>query len=592
MHATEKIDDQPSTTASVTGLALVGKKLAIPKNGYSVLYEELWHDGQKLRPGVWLHSTWKTKAGEQTSHEWICAPLQVEAITRSLNNTDYGRLICFVNLDGQERQWAMPSLLLAGKSDTILGTLLSMGLDISYEHRNKITAFIAEQRPTARMIAATETGWHGERLFIMPRQNIGEGKAVYQSEEATQDDYRHGGTLQGWQSSIGSMCAGNPLLLLSICTSLAGSLLFHVQMQGGGFHLVGDSSTGKTIATTAGASVWGHGEKFLRTWLATGNGLEGIANERNDTILALDEIGEADAREVGAVVYALANGTGKMRATRSGSARRTKRWRIMLFSTGELGLGAVMAEGGQRIRAGQEIRLLDISAYRTHGAWDNLHGMDGGRQFSDAIRKASMTHYGHAGPEFVRSLIESEESSHLPDLLERFREQFPCSGGQESRAAERFALVAMAGELAISFGILPLPAGAAREAMLDLFASWRAVRGEGPSENRKVLDSISDFIARHADTRFQSAVASSQPVRNRAGLWEKVDDESRLYLFHRSGLEEAAKGYDLGRVVRALDSVNAITKRDPGKNQAQKRLPEGGKDRFYWINPELLSRPD
>jgi len=583
----------PSLAKNVTAIPSMDKKhTTIPSNGFSVQYEEIWHDGQKLRPGVWLHSTWDSKLGEQSTHEWICGPLEVEAITRSLQSTDYGRLISFINLDGQERKWAMPNLLLAGKSDSILGTLLTMGLDVSYEHRTKVTAFIAGQRPSARVIAATETGWHGDKLFIMPHQNIGEGQAVYQSEDATQDDYRVGGTLHGWQSSIGSMCAGNPLLLLSICTSLAGPILFHVQMKGGGFHLVGDSSTGKTIATIAGASVWGHGEKFLRTWLATGNGLEGIANERNDTILALDELGEADAREVGAVVYALANGTGKTRATRSGSAKKTKRWRIMLFSTGELGLGAFMAEGGQRIRAGQEIRLLDISAYRTHGAWDNLHGMEDGRRFSDAIRKGSMTHYGHAGPEFVRRLIESEELCQLSDLLDKFRDQYPCCSGQESRAAERFALVAMTGELAISFGILPLPAGAAREAILELFASWRAVRGEGPSENRKVLDSISNFIARHAETRFQSAAVGSPAVRDRAGLWEEAADGSRLYLFNRSGLEEAAKGYDLGRVVRALDSVGAIAKREPGKNQAQKRLPEGGKDRFYWINPELLSRPD
>lgn len=302
----------PSPAKNVTAIPSMDKKhTTIPSNGFSVQYEEIWHDGQKLRPGVWLHSTWDSKLGEQSTHEWICGPLEVEAITRSLQSTDYGRLISFINLDGQERKWAMPNLLLAGKSDSILGTLLTMGLDVSYEHRTKITAFIAGQRPTARVIAATETGWHGDKLFIMPRQNIGEGQAVYQSEDATQDDYRVGGTLHGWQSSIGSMCAGNPLLLLSICTSLAGPILFHVQMKGGGFHLVGDSSTGKTIATIAGASVWGHGEKFLRTWLATGNGLEGIANERNDTILALDEIGEADAREVGAVVYALANGDRK-----------------------------------------------------------------------------------------------------------------------------------------------------------------------------------------------------------------------------------------------------------------------------------------
>lgn len=581
-----------SMIEKITAQPVMGKNSTIPSNGFSVQHEDIWHDGHKLRPGVWLHCSWCSREGEQTSHEWICSPLQVEAITRSLHGTNYGRLITLINFDGQERKWAMPNQLIAGKNDLILGNLLDQGLDIAYEHRNKIIRFIMEQRPTARMIAATETGWHGDRLFIMPRQNIGEGQAVFQSDEVTQDDYRLGGTLDGWISTIGSKCSGNPLLLLSVCTALAGPLLFHVQMKGGGFHLVGDSSTGKTIVTMAGASVWGHGENYLRTWLATGNGLEGIANERNDTVLALDEIGEADAREVGAVVYALANGTGKTRATRSGSARRTKRWRIMLFSTGELGLGAVMAEGGQRIRAGQEVRLLDISAYRTHGAWDNLHGMEDGRQLSDVIRKASMTDYGHAGPEFVRKLIESEDYRYLPDLLEKGRKDFPCSGGQESRAADRFALVALAGELAARFGILPLAAGAASEAMLQLYLSWRTVRGEGPSENRKVLDSITAFISRHAEARFQKAAAGSTAVRDRAGLWEENADGSRLYLFTRSGLEEAAAGYDLGRVVRALDSVNAIVKREPGKNQAQKRLPEGGKDRFYWINPEVLPRTD
>lgn len=589
----EQVSVLPASTAdNETPIPSTGEKHIIPSNGFSVQHEEIWLDGQKLHPGVWLHSTWKTKHGEQTNHEWICGPLQVEAITRSVNNADYGRLISFINFDAQKRQWAMPNQLLSGKSDSILGTLLSMGLDVSYEHRSKIPAFINAQRPKARMIAATETGWHGKTLFIMPNQNIGDGQAIFQGEEVTQDDYRLGGTLEGWINTIGCKCDGNPLLLLSVCAALSGPLLFHVHMQGGGFHLVGDSSTGKTIATMAGASVWGHGEHYSRTWLATNNGLEGIANERNDTILALDEIGEADAREVGAVVYALANGTGKTRATRNGSARRTKRWRIILFSTGELGLGAFMAEGGQRIRAGQEVRLLDISAYRTHGAWDNLHGMEDGRHFSDAIRKASMTEYGHAGPEFVRKLIESEEYRNLPDLLEESRKQFPCSGGQESRAAERFALAALAGELAARFGILPLAAGAASEAMLQLYGSWRTVRGEGPSENRKVLDSIAAFIFRNAESRFQKAAGGGTTVRDRAGLWEEKADKSRLYLFTRSGLEEAARGYDLGRVVRALDSVGAIAKREPGKNQAQKRLPEGGKDRFYWIDPEALSRTD
>lgn len=578
------------SAAIVTPIVPEAVAPAIERPCYRVYEHTITLDGVKLRPGVWYHGQGLDKqSGEYLPFdEWLCGPLHVEAVTRNEGQDgDYGRLLRFRNADRRELNWAMPNELLAGKPDSILSVLLGMGLDIDYQRRAKVCQYIAAQYPKDRVIAATSTGWHTRDLFIMPRQNIGQGKAIFQSDAANVDDYRQGGTLEGWQDSIGAKCEGNPLLVLSVCASLAGPLLYHVQRQGGGFHIVGDSSTGKSSAILAGASVWGHGEDFKRTWRATGNGLEGIASQRNDTLLALDEIGEADPREIGAVVYAMANGTGKARATRNGSARAAKRWRVMLFSSGELGLSALMAEGGKRSRAGQEIRLLDIPARRAFGAWDNLHGMTGGREFSDAIQRASVTHYGHAGPQFIRKLLELGEQDDLPALLAQLCNQYPSTSGQESRAAERFALVAMAGELAISFGILPLPTGAARDAMLGLFEVWRAGRGQGPSEDRQILRAIADFIARHGDTRFSSADDPEGEARDRAGYWED-SPTGRLYLFNRPGLEEAAKGYDLGRVVLALESVGAIAKRGTGKHQAQKRLPDGSRPWLYFIDPDKL----
>lgn len=578
------------SAATVTPIVPEAVAPAIERPCHRVYEHTITLDGVKLRPGVWYHGQSQDKqSGEYLPFdEWLCGPLHVEAVTRNEGQDgDYGRLLRFRNADRRELTWAMPNELLAGRPDSILSVLLGMGLDVDYQRRAKVCQYIAAQYPKDRVIAATSTGWHTNALFIMPRQNIGKGKAIFQSEAANGDDYRQGGTLEGWQANIGAMCEGNPLLVLSVCASLAGPLLYHVQRQGGGFHIVGDSSTGKSSAILAGASVWGHGENFKRTWRATGNGLEGIASQRNDTLLALDEIGEADPREIGAVVYAMANGTGKARASRNGSARAAKRWRVMLFSSGELGLSALMAEGGKRSRAGQEIRLLDIPARRAFGAWDNLHSMTGGREFSDAIQRASVTHYGHAGPQFIRKLLELDEQDDLPALLAQFCTQYPSTNGQESRAAERFALVAMAGELAITFGILPIPAGTARDSMLELFDVWRAGRGQGPSEDRQILRAVADFIARHGDTRFSSADDPQGEARDRAGYWED-SPSGRLYLFNRPGLEDAAKGYDLGRVVLALETVGAIAKRGTGKHQAQKRLPDGSRPWLYFIDPDKL----
>jgi len=64
--------------------------------------------------------------------------------------------------------------------------------------------------------------------------------------------------------------------------------------EGGGLHLLGRSSTGKTTALRLAASVWGRGETpgFVRAWRATTNGLEGAAAGATDTVLILHELGQ------------------------------------------------------------------------------------------------------------------------------------------------------------------------------------------------------------------------------------------------------------------------------------------------------------
>ena len=159
---------------------------------------------------------------------------------------------------------------------------------------------------------------------------------------------------------MAALCAGNPVLIVSICTSFAGALLAKVHRDSGGIHWVGDSSIGKTTALCVGASNWG-GDDFKRTWRATSNGLEGFAALLSDTCLCLDEISEADPREVGAIVYSLGNGIGKTRANRIGSARCVSRWRVTIISTGERSISAAMNEGGKQAKAGQLVQQTGSS---------------------------------------------------------------------------------------------------------------------------------------------------------------------------------------------------------------------------------------
>jgi len=582
------------SAATVTPIVPEAAAPAIERPCYRVYEHTITLDGVKLRPGVWFHGTkTDTEGGEKPANEWLCGPLHVEAITRSESEgADYGRLLRFRNLDGRWLTWAMPGELLAGRPESILSVLFGMRLEIDYQRRAQVPRYISGKHPKQRITAATATGWHGSALFITPLENIGQGDAIYQAESTADGDYAKAGKLEGWKEAIAAVLPGNPLLQLGIGSALAGPLLAPLnQHTGGGFHLLWDSSNGKTTVVQCAASAWGHGAHFTLKWNATANGLEGIAALRNDCLLALDELGQADPRYVGDVVYSVADGIGKQRAGRSSAARRVRRWRVMLLSSGEVTLETKMAEAGKRTRAGQEVRLVTVSAGRTFGAWDNLHDYASGAALSDALKKASVTHYGHAGPAFVRALIDSGDLDKLPAMLEAIRAHFPATPGQSARVAERFAIVALALELAVGVGLLPMTTGEGTASMVGLFEGWQAGRGEGPSEDRQILKALADFIDRHGGSRFQSVEAGADEVRDRAGYWESTPT-GRLYLFTSGGLEEATKGFDRARVVRALDSVGAIAKRDSGKHQAQKRLPDGGKARLYFIDPARLEPDD
>jgi uncharacterized protein (DUF927 family) len=81
--------------------------------------------------------------------------------------------------------------------------------------------------------------------------------------------------------------------------------------------------------------------------------LEGAAASATDTVLVLDEFGQVDGREAGAVLYSLSNGGGKVRAARDGAMREPKSWRVMVLSTGEITVATKLSEDrGSKARAG------------------------------------------------------------------------------------------------------------------------------------------------------------------------------------------------------------------------------------------------
>lgn len=542
-------------------------------------------------PGLYHHGQSQPRGDDDPKpfDIWVCSPIECLAATHDERGDNHGLLLRFRPAYGPWRQWAMPLRMLKGSGEELRGELLSMGARINPDAHKWLNKWLAQKMPEDKVIAATRVGWHvmdEGRVFVMPRQAIARGhlsdQITFQSEYATQDDYATAGSLVSWREHIGCLCRGNPLLILAVSTALAGTLLELTHRKSCGIHLVGDSSNGKTTALEVASSVWG-GPDFIRTWRATSNGLEGIAAALSDTALVLDEIGEADGREIGATVYALGNGTGKARASRNGTARRPYRWRIAILSSGERSLAAHMNEAGHRPKAGQSVRLLDIPAKRQYGAFDQLHHFSDGRAFADHLKSEVSRHYGHLGPAFIERLVHEDQD--LAEEVDRFAQLpgFATTHPLQGRAAKALTLIGLAGELATGWGLTGWEEGEALAAAIEAFTAWQSGQGNMQNEHEQILANIQRFIERHGDARFSSLTGDTTLVRDRAGWW-KDGSQGRIYLFNTAALQEALGGFDQKRGLDALEAAGWIAERDRQARSVKVRIA-GSRPRLYAICP-------
>lgn len=240
--------------------------------------------------------------------------------------------------------------------------------------------------------------------------------------------------------------------------------------------------------------------------------------------MTLDELSQADAREVGQVVYMIGNSTGKQRANRSGGARQQLFWRTFAWSTGEISLKAKLSEAGRRTTAGQDVRMVDISADAGNGmgVWQKLYDFKSGAALTDHLRTATCAYCGTAGPAFLDQLARdrADDPAALAETLRNMRQKFldehlpEGADGQVISICKLFALIAAAGELATEYGITKWPEDEALRAAGVCFERWLADRGgTGAGEDMRAVVQVRGFIAMHRSSRFET-IGNSEPIDN------------------------------------------------------------------------------
>jgi len=543
---------------------------------------------------------------EDGATEWqrVCSRLEVLALARDAEGREWGRLVRVIDPDDGEHEWCMPASMLASDGTDYRRELLALGLRIAggTRARNRLHEYITDTLPTARARCVSRIGWHATAagsVYVLPDHTYGaDGERVLlQTMTAIEHAMRCSGTLAEWQGQVAAPCTGNSRLVFALSCAFAAPLLHLTGDEGGGFHFRGPSSVGKTTALRVAASACGGGVDggYLRNWRATANGLEGLAELHCDALLCLDEMSQVNPREAGEVAYMLANGSGKSRASRDGSARRAARWRALFVSSGEQSLAEKMSEAGQRARAGQETRLVDIPADAGAGLglFEQLHGFPTAQALARHLCDVSARVYGVALREYLVRL--TADLTGLSDALSEARRRWVAehcphdANGQVQRVAARFGLVAAAGELASAMGLLPWREGEAPDAAVRCFRDWLTARGgTGAAEIAAGLAQVRHFFALHGESRFSDD--SDRPTVNRAGF--RRDDgtgATEFLVLPAVWRTEICAGFDACALARELIARSVLIP-DPRdrKPQSRHRLPGAGVQRVYHVTAAVL----
>ncbi len=518
----------------------------------------------------------------------VCSPLLVKGICRRLNGGGWGRVVAVEDPDGIWHESILDARDVSKRSTAALNSLFDHGLELVSIDKaaQSVLELLATWRPSARYTRIDRLGWADRKFSSF---TLGNGDVLGGSHvvvDAVSDDVAGSmhelGALDDWRVQVAQPCEGNALMILALSHAFSGPLLSVLGRDGGGFHLRGVSSRGKSTLLGVAASVWG-APSFMQSWRGTDNGIEGIAAACNDSLLVLDEMHQVHPGVAGEIVYMLANGRGKLRMKSNGTAQDTRRWTVPVLSSGEISLEEHMAGGGRTMHAGQDIRLIDLAAdARSHGAFDMLHGEKDGRAFAERMQRAVQANYGTAGPAFVRKLIPNiNKQQSFVRHVEGFRRS--CeeradlpSDGQVLRVLGRFGVSALAGEMATKFGLTGWQPGAAQSAARDVFFEWFEARGGSTqAEIKEAVDRTKLYVSKNPAG---FARLGSQTIFPRDGwideawvyilpeCWKTIhgsdDPVSIARLLQAAGMLKAQKGgglqFRMGREVTDRPRVYAV----------------------------------
>jgi hypothetical protein len=369
--------------------------------------------GQKLElnAGDWECDDFGISKQNSYGSSEVACPHPIMPIERLVNiDTGEEKLKIAFSKGKRWREIIVDKRTLAAKNSIV--TLAGWGVSVTSESAAALVKYIADienlnfdQIPEKKSISRLG---HIQDEGFSPYVDglVFDGDANYKT---IFESIRQHGDRRKWLDTALEIRQGNVMARVVLATSFAsplvsvvGGLPFFVHLWGG------DSGTGKTVALMLAASVWANPEmgRYIQTFNSTVVGREKLASFLNHLPLLVDELQLAkDSRgRMMFDVYALAEGVGRTRGTKTGGIERTPTWANTIITTGESPITSTNSASGATNR------VIDVECTASQRI------IEDGRTTSIALKK----NYGFAGREFVDKLYLDDNTERANELYSQF----------------------------------------------------------------------------------------------------------------------------------------------------------------------------
>jgi uncharacterized protein (DUF927 family) len=539
-------------------------------------------------------------------HTKICSAIWPVAHLRNEEGTDHALLIRVFDGEREHVLSIYKRTILKYQELTELLADRNQTLPLESTNQRHLQRYLQGLNPQKKMCSVSKPGWHQGAYVFPDGEIIGKlpgHEGIYLTLEKKPDGVGTKGTLQDWQDNVLKLVKGNSRPLFCMGLSFAGLAMHLVDLESGGINIFGDSSSGKTTSARAGTGVVGHPKNYEKKWRATTNGLEGFCVAHHDSILALDELGESNAKAAAEAAYFITGGKSKGRMTKEGKLRSQESWNVLIVSTGEVELSTHISAGGKDIKAGQAVRIVDIPAdvKGGYGCFETKHGYSDGKSYADALNENIRKYYGTAGREFLSRLIENGLESSREFLIKEC-DAFVANNSnglsnQTLRVASRFGHILASLKYARLLGIFAdiLSDDDLEDSVKKMFEDWLGQRGGGGNlEPKQIVDHFVESLERYRESKFCRFHPTDKEPLARSDVWG-WRDKNRFYI--QSGGFKALckeKGWSTQKVGTVLENAGLLILNHKQERSYAEHIPSEGKSHRVRILmvPEVESDDD